>query len=247
MKIVLITGATGGIGLEICKKFKKDNWEVVGTSLDKNYKSEFIDMYISKDLSLENSPKEILDLIDKKYGRLDCLINNAACQICKPIWEMSLNEWDMIYNVNVRSIFLFVKYGLQLLKKNKGNIINLGSVHSIVTSDKIASYASSKASIVGLTKNLAIELSKFEIRVNCISPGAVDTKMLRDGLLRGHSGSGNITKLIDNLAKMHLLKRVGSPKDIANFVHFISDNKNSFINGSNLIIDGGAHIKLSTE
>lgn len=247
MKIVLITGATGGIGLEICKKFKKDNWEVVGTSLDKDYNSEFIDMYICKDLSLENSPKEILDLIEQKYGKLDCLINNAASQICKPIWEMDLSEWNMIYNVNVRSIFLFVKHGLKLLKKDKGNIINIGSIHSIVTSNEIACYASSKASIIGLTKNLAIELSKFGIRVNCVSPGAVNTKMLRDGLLRGHVGSGNMDKLLDKLAQSHLLKKIGEPEDIANLVHFLSDNKNSFINGSNLLIDGGAHIRLSTE
>ncbi len=246
--IVLITGATGGIGLEICKKFKQNKWIVIGTSRTKNFKSKFIDLYISKDLSDESSPKEIIDQINDKYGQLNCIINNAACQICKPIWQMETNEWDLIYNVNVRSIFLFVKYGLELLKKSKGNIVNIGSVHSIVTSNEIAGYASSKAAISGLTRNLAIELGKFGIRVNNICPGAVDTKMLRNGLLRGHAGSGDSDTLVNNLGKSHLLGKVGQVKEIANFVYFVSNDENGkFINGSNLLIDGGAHIKLSTE
>ena len=248
MKIVLVTGAAGGIGLEVCKKFKKNGWTVVGTSRTQNLESEFIDLYLSKDLSLETSPKEIIEEINNKYGQLDCIVNNAACQICKPIWEMETNEWDLIYNVNVRSIFLFVKYGLDLLKKSKGNIVNIGSVHSVVTSDEIAGYASSKAAITGLTRNLAIELGKFQIRVNNICPGAVDTKMLRAGLARGHAGSGDGDTLVDNLGKSHLLGKVGQVNEIANFVYFVSNDENGrFINGSNLLIDGGAHIKLSTE
>lgn len=248
MKIVLITGASGGIGLALCKQFKKQNWIVVGTSRTEKYDSEFIDYYISKDLSNENTPKEIMEIIINKYGRLDCIVNNAACQICKPIWEMESSEWDLIYNCNVRSIFLFVKYGLELLKESKGNIINIGSVHSVATSDEIAGYASSKAAIAGLTKNLAIELGQFGIRVNCISPGAVDTQMLRAGLLRGHVGQGDSDTLVNNLGQTHLLGKVGDVNEIAKFIYFVSNDENGkFINGANLLIDGGACIKLSTE
>lgn len=247
-KIVLITGASGGIGLQICKKFKKEKWTVVGSSIINNFSDDSIDLYIQADLSQSESAKKIIKIIEEKYNRLDCIINNAACQICKPIWEMEENEWDLVFNCNLKIIYLFVKYGLNLLKQNEGNIINIGSVHSVVTSDEIAAYATSKAAIVGLTKNLAIELSKFNIRVNCISPGAVDTPMLRDGLSRGHAGCGTSDELIENLGKSHLLKKVGMPYEIANLVEFVADNKNGkFINGTNLIIDGGACIKLSTE
>ena len=245
-KIVLVTGANGGIGIEICKKFKSNNWIVIGTSLINKFIHDSIDLYISADLTNPESPKKILNIIEKKYNRLDCIINNAAFQICKPIWDMEVNEWDLVYNCNVRSIFLFVKYGIDLLKKNKGVIVNIGSVHSVTTSDEIAAYASSKAAIVGLTKNLAIELGKFNIRVNCISPGAIDTPMLRSGLMRGHAGKGTEDELIQNLGKSHLLKRVGKPQEIANIVYFVS-NEGEFINGANLLIDGGASIKLSTE
>lgn len=247
-KIVLVTGASGGIGLEICKKFKKEKWIVVGTSITENFSDDSIDLYITADLSKSEFAKKIIEIIKEKYNRLDCIINNAAIQICKSIWEMEEKEWDLVFNCNLKIIYLFVKYGLNLLKQNEGNIINIGSVHSVVTSNEIAAYATSKAAIVGLTKNLAIELSKFNIRVNCISPGAVDTQMLRNGLLRGHAGCGTTDELIENLGNSHLLKKVGMPNEIANLVEFVANNKNGkFINGANLIIDGGASIKLSTE
>jgi NAD(P)-dependent dehydrogenase (short-subunit alcohol dehydrogenase family) len=158
---------------------------------------------------------------------------------------MESDEWDMTYNCNLKPIFLFTKYSIDLLKKSKGNIINIGSVHSVSTSSNIAAYASSKAAIVGLTKNLAIELGKFNIRVNCVSPGAIDTKMLRSGLNRDNIDMYSEEDLLHNIEKLHLLKKIGKPKDIANCVYFILDNE--FINGSNIIIDGGATIKLSTE
>lgn len=184
----------------------------------------------------------------KVLQKIDCIVNNAGSQICKPIWEMEENEWGLTFNCNLKSIYLIIKYSLDLLKNNNANIINIGSVHSVTTSDKIAAYATTKTAIVGLTRNLAIELSKFNIRVNCISPGAVDTEMLKNSLLRGHSGIGKPQDLVIKLGKTHLLGKVGEPIDIANIVKFVANNDNGrFINGSNIIIDGGASIKLSTE
>ena len=247
-KVVLVTGGAGGIGLDICKKFKKCGWTVVGTSRRDKCDSNFMDHYIQGDLTNEEDIKIIINFISNKYGRLDCLVNNAAYQICKPVWEMSSEEWSKVYDCNVKSIYLFVKYSLYLLKNTKGNIINIGSVHSVTTSDEIAAYASTKSAIAGLTKNLAIELSKFGIRINCISPGAVDTPMLRDGLSRGHIEGSSSDELVNNLGKKHLLGRVGKPEEIANIVEFVSNSNNGeFINGANILIDGGASIKLSTE
>ena len=247
-KIVLITGATGGIGSSICEKFKKDGWTVIGTAKEEDCNSEYIDIYIHADITKEKSIKNLVDKIEINYPKISCLINNAGAQICKPIWEMEESEWDYVFNCNLKSIYLFVKNTLELLKDNDSVIINIGSVHSINTSDEIAAYSTSKAAIVGLTKNLAIELSKFNIRVNCISPGAVDTKMLRSGLQRGHVGKGTPEELVINLGKTHLLGKVGQPIEIANLVKFVADNENGkFINGSNILIDGGASIKLSTE
>ena len=248
MKVVLITGANGGIGTAMCKTFKERNWIVVGTDMSREATHAYVDTYISADLTNPVSQERIISTIQEKYAQLDCIINNAACQICKPIWSMSVEEWDSVYHCNVRSVFLFAKHGLDLLRANKGNIINVSSVHSIATSDEIAAYASSKAAVSGLTKNLAIELGKFGIRVNSICPGAVDTPMLRRGLLRGHAGGGSSDEVLETFAKTHLLGNVGQPREIANFVYFLADDTNGkFINGANLLIDGGASIKLATE
>lgn len=247
-RVVLVTGASRGIGLDICKKFHEKGWIVVGVARSSDISHESIDMYISKDLSDDNAAEEIISEITNKYSRLDCIVNNAALQICKPIWEMEPNEWTKTFDCNVKNVYLFAKYGLNLLKESQGNIINIGSVHSIATSNEIAAYATTKAALTGLTRNLAIELAQFNIRVNCICPGAVDTPMLRDGLLRGHAGKGSSDELIKRLGDSHLLGRVGKPAEIANFVEFVANDDNGrFINGANLLIDGGACIKLSTE
>ena len=248
MKIVLLTGCAGGIGEEISKKFKAEDWTVIGVDIKQSYKSKYVDLYIEKDLSKSNSIKEIITIIQNKYDKIDCLINNAAYQVCQPIWDTSEEDWDKVYSCNVKAIYLFVKYGLELLKKSKGCIINIASVHSIATSNKIAAYASSKSAIVGLTKNLAIELGQFDINVNSISPGAINTQMLKDGLKRGHVGLNlDENEMIKNLANKHVIKKIGEPSDIASFCLFLSSSTTNFFTGSNFVIDGGASIKLSTE
>lgn len=249
MKTILVTGACGGIGNAICEFFHKKEFYVIGTGRGNiesdNFKDLYFDDYIQCDLTNSNDIENMMNTISEKYDSLDVIVNNAAYQVCKPLYEYTIDDWDKTYDCNVKSIFLIVKYSIDLLKKSKTSIINIGSVHSVCTSENISSYASTKSAVVGLTKNMAIDLSHFDIRVNCVSCGAVDTKMLRDGLKRGHVGDGDKDELVSNLGKKHLLGRVGQPYEIAKFIYDIHDNK--FINGANLLIDGGACIKLSTE
>ena len=239
---VIITGVTGDIGNSIANEFKKNNYYVIG--IDKiNSKNKNIDLFYNKDIICKEDFDEIINNIKQKFDIIDCIVNNAAIQICKNIWEIEDFEWNDTFDCNLKTTFLFVKNLLDLLKNSDNcNIINIGSVHSICTSDKISIYSTSKAALVGLTRNLAIELSKFDIRVNSISPGAIDTKMLRDGLYRGHCGN---TNALDNIKNKHLLKNIGSPMDVAELCFYIT--KNDFITGSNIIMDGGASIFLSTE
>lgn len=244
-KVVLITGTNGGIGDKIAKIYKQHFWHVIGTDIHENSSCEYVDRYIQGDLTVKDTVKQIIDNISKNENKIDCLVNNAAIQFTGSITDFEENLWDDIFNCNVKTIYLFAKYGIELLKKSQGNIINIGSVHSICTSDKIAAYACSKSSVVGLTKNLAIELGKFKIRVNTISPGATDTNMLRNGLKRENSGNIDCEEIISNLANKHILGEIGQPSEIAELVFAVNNNK--FINGSNLIIDGGVSIKLSSE
>lgn len=245
-KVILITGANGGIGNKLCEKFYQSNWIVIGTDISCDCQHNFYYQYLPFNLVNPLKAMELINFIQKEYDRLDCIIHNAAIQVCKPIWEMELTEWDDIYNCNLRIIFLLIKYGIELLKKSQGSIINIASVHSVVTSNHIAAYASSKAAIVGLTKNLAIELGPLGIRVNSISPGAIETDMLKSGLARGHHGEGDINLALEKMNQSHLLGKIGQPTDVAELAYFMTTQGN-FITGANYLIDGGASIKLSTE
>lgn len=245
-KVVLITGCNGGIGKELCRQFKKKGWIVVGTcnteQLNKN-----VDLFILQDLLETNASKNIIHTLQTKYNQLDCIVHNAAIQICKPVYEYNRQDWEKTFQCNVFIVQQLVQDGLDLLKNSRGNVINIGSVHASQTSENIGCYASSKAALVGLTRNLALDLGKYGIRVNSISPGAIDTPMLRDGLLRD-STENNVDILMEKISNKHILGRVGQPIEIAKLVEFIANNENgSFLNGANLVMDGGVCSKLSTE
>ena len=237
---VLITGVNGDIGNAIAYEFKKYNWNIIGFDIDPSINRN-VDVFCQCDISDADELKKSIESL--RIEHLDCIVNNAAIQICKPIWETDISEWDNTMDCNVRPAFLVAKYTLEFLKKSKNpNIINIGSVHQTATSSKIAAYACSKSALVGLTKNMAIDLSQFNIRVNCISPGAIDTKMLRDGLSRGHTA---FEDQFSTLSNKHLLGKVGKPHNVAEFVYYITTN--SFSTGANFVLDGGASAKLSTE
>ena len=244
-KYVFITGASGGIGLKIAEKFSKSGWYVIGAGYSPNPKSPYIDRYLFSNLSYAPAMENIIKDIVKNENKIDCFVHCAAIQKCGPIWELEEKDWDKMYECNLKTIYKFVKFGINLIKEHKTNIINIGSVHGTNTSNEIAGYASTKAAIIGFTRNLAIELGQFGSRVNTISPGAINTQMLKDGLSRGHVGKGSPDDLVKELGKKHLLERVGEPEEISEIVYQVCNNQ--FINGSNIIVDGGATIKLSTE
>lgn len=181
--------------------------------------------------------------------KLDALVNNAALQICKPLVETTVEEWDAVMNSNLRSAFLGAKLAFPLLKAaGESAIVIVSSVHAVQTSANIAAYAASKGGLLALTRAMAIEFAPDNIRVNAILPGAVDTPMLRAGLSRGHVTGGTITDRLENLARKTVNGRVGQPGEIANAIYFLADNtQSSFVTGQALIIDGGATARLSTE
>lgn len=232
IKFLLVTGANGGIGIEICKFFKNKNWHIIGIDLHDNTKHKYIDTYFKVNLTNCDDIKSLLN----KLERIDCVINCAAYQCCKPICEYTENEWDNTYKCNVKSLFLITKYGLNIFKKFKTNIINIASIHASSTSKNISAYASSKAAIVGLTKNMAIDLAEYGIRVNSISPGSINTNMLKEHLSN---------ERLDYLTNRHLLKTLGEPRQVAETCYFI--NNNTFFNGNNIILDGGILAQLSSE
>ena len=247
-KIVLITGSAGRIGSATAKLFSEKGWFVMGIDKKLDSSNEYIDDYLQADLSDPSVILSTINEINKKRSHLDALINNAALQICKPVLEMGWEEWDKVMAVNVRASFLLAQGFYPLLRQCQGSIVNISSVHALVTSDNIAAYAASKGAITAFTRALAIEWARDKIRVNSVLPGAVNTTMLEEGLSRGHLEGQTVNEKINQLGRRTVMGRVGEPEEIAQAIFFFADSQmSSFITGQQLVIDGGATIKLSTE
>jgi len=249
-RILLITGAAGGIGQATVKVFAEVGWRVIGVDRKPKYE-DFPEngIYIQSDISLPEAMEEIYKKVEDFTDSLDAVVHNAGVQVAKPLIETTAEEWDMVMASNLRSVFLGAKLAYPFLKAQGGGaIVNVSSVHAIATSADIAAYAASKGGILALTRAMAIEFAKDDIRVNAILPGAVDTPMLRAGLGRGHVGDGDLIERLENLARKTVNGRIGQPEEIARAIYFLADNtQSSFMTGQALVVDGGATARLSTE
>jgi len=248
IKVAVITGAASGIGLAAVKLFARSGWRVVGVDIAPDPDLGKDVRYCRADVSDPEASEGLFTDIREVEKKIDALVCNAAILQCKPLVEMDPEEWDTVIASNLRSVYLSVRNAYPLMKKAGGAIVNISSVHALATSSEMASYAASKGGVVSLTKALAIELAKDNIRVNALLPGAVDTAMLRAGLTRGQLTDDSVDELMKVLASKHLMGRVGTPEEIAQSILFLADEKmSSFITGQTLVVDGGATCRLSTE
>lgn len=249
-RILLITGAAGGIGRATVDVFAHMDWRVIGvdrspfgTAFPQN------GLFIQADIADPTHMQRIFDQVRSFTPALHAVVNNAAVQVAKPLVDTSVEEWDEVMASNLRPVFLIAKLAYPFLKADGGGaIVNVSSVHAVQTSTNIAAYAASKGGILALTRAIAIEFASDNIRVNAVLPGAVDTPMLRAGLQRGHVSGGTIEMRLDNLARRTVNGRVGRPEEIAHAIYFLADtDQSSFMTGQALIVDGGATARLSTE
>jgi glucose 1-dehydrogenase len=249
-KVVLVTGADGGIGKAVVDLFLEKGWRVIGVDRHpKKIEANDDFLYISADISEPEQIKKIFEAANNFSPVLDGVINNAAIQISKPLLELSSDEWDQTMASNLRSVFLGAKLAHPLIKAAGGGaIVNVSSVHAIATSANISAYAASKGGLLALTRAMAIEFAGDNIRVNAVLPGAVDTPMLRDSMSRGHFSGDSIQVRLDNLADKTVNGRIGTPQEIAQSIFFLTDNsQSSFMTGQALVVDGGVTARLSSE
>lgn len=246
---VLITGSAGGIGAATVELFHKQGWKTFATDRrDIEPEIEGLD-FKACDVSDPDEVDSLFTWLSERTDTLHALVNNAAVQISKPLVEMSVEEWDETLASNLRSVFLTVKTGYEMLRQaQSAAIVNVSSVHAIATSTGIAAYAASKGGLLALTRAMAIEFAADRIRVNTILPGAVDTEMLRSGLGRGHIGGESVEERLRELGGRTVMGRVGEPDEIAVAIYFLADEgQSSFMTGNSLVVDGGATARLSTE
>jgi glucose 1-dehydrogenase len=249
-RVVLITGAAGGIGRATVMLFNQKGWRVIGVDRAP-YGESFpqTGLFIQADISEAETLEAIFKRAQSFSDSLDALVNNAALQVAKPLLETSVEEWDAVMASNLRSVFLGAKLAYPLLKaRGGGTIVNVSSVHAVATSANISAYAASKGGLLALTRAMAIEFAPDNVRVNAILPGAVDTPMLRAGMDRGHVGGESLQQRLENLARKTVSGKIGKPEEIASAIYFLADEtQSSFMTGQAMVVDGGATARLSTE
>lgn len=239
-KVVIVTGGTRGIGLEIVKTFKENKADVIlfgsrEETVDKtieNLKNEGINVEgYWPNLNDINEIEKVIKEIYNKYKHIDILINNAGISANKKIEDTTSEDFKNIMDINVNAIFNTSKVVVPYMKNNSGGVIlNTSSMVSIYGQPSGVGYPASKFAVNGITKSLARELATFNIRVNAVAPGIIKTDMV-----------ANLPKeMIEPLIKTIPLGRIGEPRDIANAFLFLASDMASYITGEILSVDGAA-------
>lgn len=241
-KTVVVTGAAKGIGASCAKLFYEAGANVVLLDIA-NEEQEVADqrwLFIHCNVAVESDVKKAFDQIERQFGQVDILVNNAGIQRYGTVTETSVEVWDEVMNVNLKSLFLCSKYTIpSMMAKMKGVIINIASVQAFVSQPKVAAYTTAKTAIIGLTRSIAVDYSPY-IRCVAVCPGTIDTPMLRDSF----SSSPDPAEVMQECIDMHLAKRIGTPVEVAELVMYLSDDKASFITGQAIRIDGGLGITI---
>ena len=237
-KKILITGATGGIGGALVKKFVSLDGNILatGTNTEKLdvLKKEFPNINILKfDISDHSKIEEFIENVFSQLTGLDVLINNAGVNMDNLSLRMKDSEWKKVIDINLSSTFLMCKYAIKKMLKNKyGRVVNITSVVGHTGNLGQANYAASKAGIVGMSKSLAIEYAKKNITINCVSPGFIKSKM-----------TDNIVESVKAVLTSRIpMAKLGTGEDVSNTVAFLSSDSASYITGETIHVNGGMYM-----
>ncbi|MEM4035466.1 MAG: SDR family NAD(P)-dependent oxidoreductase [Fervidicoccaceae archaeon] len=241
-RVAIVTGSAMGIGKAIALRLASDGANVALYDLSERVRdvAEEVESVAGTralafvgDVSVRSEVEEAVNKVLERFGKIDILVNNAGIYPFKPFVQMSEEEWDKVMNVNLKGVFYFTKAVLPSMMSNRyGRIINVSSIAgSVIGFPNLVHYCASKAAIVGLTKALALEVAPYNITVNAIAPGPIETP-------------GTRTVLVDEELKLSILKqiplgRLGAPADVAEVAAFLASEKAGFITGQLFIVDGG--------
>ncbi|WP_075619367.1 glucose 1-dehydrogenase [Paenisporosarcina indica] len=239
-EVVIVTGASHGIGRGIAEAYVAKGAQVVLADINEKSGKEVSEqlvgsLFIKTDVRIEGDIKNLIKQTMDKFGRIDILINNAGKSDFKPLFDLTISEWDDVINTNLRSVFLCSReVALQMRNQEKGgSIVNIASTRATMSEPNTEAYAATKGGIVAITHALAASLAEHHITVNAISPGWIET--------------GDYSELRDIDHVQHLSGRVGKPSDIAKACLYLTDPQNDFVTGINLVIDGGMTRKMIYE
>jgi glucose 1-dehydrogenase len=243
VRVAIVTGSSQGIGQAIAVRLAQDGTNI---AIDYHTHEEGANqtllqvesagakgLVIKADLSSITEINQLVDQTLQTFGRIDILVNNAGIEKRKDYWEITEAEYDAVMNVNLKGVFFATQRVVRHLQsvKRPGKIINISSVHEELPFPHFTSYCMSKGGLKMMTRNLAVELGPFDITVNSVAPGAVETPINKSLL----NNPAQLNVLLANIP----LKRLGQPNDVAEVVAFLASDKASYITGTTIFVDGG--------
>ncbi|MGG3470943.1 glucose 1-dehydrogenase [Neobacillus pocheonensis] len=241
-KIAIVTGGGGGIGRSASILFAKEGAKVAVADIDSQLGEETVSLikqaggdaiFVKTDVSESVQIKELIDITTNSFGGLHIMFNNAGIGNSEVrSVDITEEEWDRVVDINLKGVFLGIKYAVpELIKAGGGAIINTSSLLGLKGQKYVAPYNASKAGVVVLTQNAALEYGKFNIRVNAIAPGVIDTKIIDNWKQNDRKWP--------IISKANALGRIGTPDEVANAVLFLASDEASFVTGATLSVDGG--------
>jgi glucose 1-dehydrogenase len=243
MKVAIVTGSSQGIGQAIAARLAQDG---INIAIDYRTHAEGAaetlrqveaagakGVIVKADLSLVTEINHLVEQTVATFGRIDILVNNAGIEKRNDYWQVSESEYDAVMDVNLKGVFFATQQVVRHLQAEKrpGKIINISSVHEELPFPHFTSYCMSKGGLKMMTRNLAIELAPFEITVNSVAPGAIQTAINKTLL----NNPAELNSLLANIP----LKRLGQPRDVAEVVAFLASDKSDYITGTTIFVDGG--------
>jgi len=242
-KVAIITGGSSGIGRAAAVALAKEGINVVIAARRSKEGEETLRLareaggdgiFVKTDVANEDDVRSLVEKTIKTYGRLDYAFNNAGIiEDFTPFTDNDSSVFDNIMNVNVKGVWLCMKYEIpQMIKRGGGAIVNMSSVAGVIGMPQSSVYVASKHAVIGLTKSSALEYAKAGIRINAVAPGAIETEMMEQVVRTNKQFS-------ETIKAMHPIGRLGKSEEVANAVVWLLSDKASFVTGHTLLIDGG--------
>jgi NAD(P)-dependent dehydrogenase (short-subunit alcohol dehydrogenase family) len=242
-KVAIVTGAASGIGRSTAILFAREGARLVLNDLDARaleavQRSIDGTRIVAGNVAEEDTARRLAEQAVSAFGRIDILVNNAGIHFARDVTEMTVEEWDRLMDVNLKSMFLCCKYAVaQMLKQKNGAIVNLASISSFIGQEmngvSTFAYNVTKAGALQLTKSLATRYASDGIRVNCVCPGNVETNIVK------RSTPAEVAAFWRHASAAEPVGRNAQPEEIANAILFLASDESSFVTGAPLIVDGG--------